>query len=136
MKTPMGHKPIKVRWIRHRTAEHLVLSHFNHCFDGPRIRRLSEVGGVGVSGVDGSAFAKYVRRNGMWAFVLWQGLKVPHVHYWHDGKRKPEELAYLLGHEVGHVSGKPRRGWAEENRADEYGAAAAAVIAEIKRVKP
>lgn len=44
------------------------------------------------------------------------------VHFWHDGKRTPAELAMLIGHELGHLVGKPARGFkAEEDRADDYG---------------
>ncbi|WP_141328330.1 hypothetical protein [Myxococcus sp. AB025B] len=50
------------------------------------------------------------------------------IHYWAAPDVAPLHLAYILGHEVGHVSGKQLRSrrntWREELRADEYGAAA------------
>ncbi len=64
---------------------------------------------------------------GAWAFAG-RRPKGSVVHYWAAPSVSPLHLAYILGHEVGHVSGKQlrsrRNAWREELRADEYGAAA------------
>jgi hypothetical protein len=64
---------------------------------------------------------------GAWAFAGRRpGVSV--IHYWAAPHVDSLHLAYFLGHEVGHVSGKQlrsrRNAWREEMRADEYGAAA------------
>ena len=74
---------------------------------------------------------KMIRARGMWAFVAWRRRPVQ-VHYWHDGRRTLTELAFMLGHELGHASGTRARGERkEENRADEYGRVAAAVFKKL-----
>lgn len=80
-----------------------------------------------------------LRRHRMWAFVT-TDTKVPVVRYWHEPGVSRERLAMMLGHELGHVTGKQARGHAaEEDRADEYGRVAAAVyrrIASKRRTRP
>lgn len=67
-----------------------------------------------------------IRRQRMWAFVSVK-TKIPVVRYWHEPDVDRGDLAMMLGHELGHATGKPRRGHAEEDRADEYGLVAEAV---------
>lgn len=69
-----------------------------------------------------------IRVSGVWAFCETKAKSAPVVHYWHAPGMDRLHLAYILGHEVGHISGRPlesrRKAWDEELRADQYGAAA------------
>lgn len=110
--TRVGGLPLrvpKVRFKRHRTARALAGAFFK------------PMGGFRNIVAD-------IVHNGMWAFVDRRAKPSPLVHYWHEADANPFHLAYMLGHEIGHVSGRPlvskRRGWKEEARADAYGAAA------------
>lgn len=65
---------------------------------------------------------------GMWAFTDVRA-KPPVVRYWAAPNVQREQLAMMLGHELGHATGKPCRDHAaEEERADEYGRVAAEVF--------
>lgn len=78
---------------------------------------------------------KLIRNRGMWAFVDTTA-KPPVVRYWCSHNVKPERLAAMLGHELGHTIGKPRRGHlAEEQRADDYGRVAVSVYKHLSRKK-
>lgn len=73
-----------------------------------------------------------IAASGFWG---WADTKGRVIHYWARAGLPVWKLAYLLGHEAGHCSGKPiRRGYvAEEARADTYGAAAEAVHRHLSR---
>ncbi len=84
------------------------------------------------------------RANGYWGF---SDEKRQEVHYWAKKSLPSWRLAFLLGHEVGHLSGisvkAKKRGQsamfkafiAEEDRADSYGAACDAVFRYMKSIK-
>jgi hypothetical protein len=113
-----GGPTMKVRWRRYKTVRGLMDS----------VRR--DVGGTEPFRGD-HPLVRELERNGMHACVIHSS--PPLVRYWHDGKRPPEELAFMLGHELGHVSGKPKRNdEAEEDRADEYGLVARAVLRRMR----
>ena len=78
---------------------------------------------------------KGIAAAGFWG---WADTKGKAIHYWARPGLPAWKLAYLLGHEAGHCSGKPiRRGHvAEEERADTYGAATAAVLRHLARGAP
>lgn len=103
-----------VRFKKHRTARALVEQFFR------------PMGGF-KNFTEAPAYLKAVRECGLWAFCMTEA-KPPVVHYWHAADANRAHLVYVLGHEVGHVSGRPlrsmRNAWREECRADEYGAAA------------
>lgn len=73
-----------------------------------------------------SEMVKSIRAEGFWGFC---DTKRNVVRYWAAPNLPRWKLLYLLGHEVGHASGKPVRGMiAEENRANTYGAAVESVF--------
>lgn len=101
-----------IRFRRYRTARALVVAFFKPM---GRMRDLEGSGGM----------LKAVEELDVWAFAS-RNERV--VRYWARPDANPLHVAYVLGHEVGHLSGRPyksrRKDWAEEMRADEYGAAA------------
>ena len=113
---------MKIHWKRHRSITSILRAFFG----GPPADFVAQ----DDSGTDFDMTAQ-VEAEGMWAFVETKR-KPPRVHWWHDGKRTKAELAHLLGHELGHLTGKKLEDWAEELRADEYGRVAALVIAKLK----
>lgn len=115
----------RVRWVRHETSIGVAKVLLP--------RNWQAVMSTGER-LDAARMALDIEAHGMWACVNTKS-KVPVVHYWHDSRRTLEEVAFMLGHELGHVSGKPvkRGGWAEEHRADEYGAVARLVTKELSR---
>lgn len=111
-----------IHWKRHRTIMSILRAFF-----GGDPREFVAQDGAGQD-LD---IASTIRNEGMWAFVETKR-KPPLVHWWHDGKRSTKELAHLLGHEVGHITGKPlKSGMSEELRADEYGRVAALVVQKL-----
>lgn len=63
-----------------------------------------------------------IERMGYWGFADCPKHK---VHIWVGEKVSPAETIFLLGHELGHLLGKPHDDeLMEEERADEYGVAA------------
>jgi hypothetical protein len=81
-----------------------------------------------------------IRSMGVWAFCETRAKPCPVVHYWASPDADKAHVAYVLGHEVGHISGRPlrsrRNAWAEELRADEYGAAAYLAMRHVLGRKP
>lgn len=111
-----------IRWKRHRSCASAIRAFFNNSGDAA-----VEMDGVAfANGTTQGDYLKHARKRGMWAHVDFAECP-PRVHFWHDGKRTVTELAFMLGHEVGHTLGKRTTGWPEEFRADEYGRAAALV---------
>lgn len=104
---------MKVKWVEHRSARAICKAYFH--IDPLDV---SEIDGF----LSGGDFLKAIIAEGKWAFVETKP-KIPVVHYWQDGKRSRDEMAFMLGHELGHVSGKQnkRSPIGEEIRADEYG---------------
>ncbi len=120
----MTMRPGDVRWKQYRTAKALDAVFSRGCEADP-----------GDLMVDDEPMLDVIQRQGMWAFVDTKA-SPPVVHYWHDGKRSEMELAFMLGHELGHVTGRKARGFvAEEHRADEYGEVAAAVLARLRKTR-
>lgn len=129
MKRKTWTTPLRIKWKRYPTVEAL------HAMWPDEDIEMS----------DGSVWSwrKYldsIKRMGMHAFTE-QGRKVPVVHYWHDGRRKTEELIFMLAHEIGHNLGRPLRGLdiktqcREEDRADEYALAAREAFMQVKKEK-
>jgi hypothetical protein len=117
--------PLRVRWRQYDTAEKLVKGYF---------RGIAKANGFTLRDVVGvDDHLKAVEHHGMWAYV--DTFKSPPVvHYWCDHSTSLEDLAYMLGHELGHASGKQYRSdHAEEDRADTYGAAAMAVMLRLRQ---
>lgn len=111
-----------VRFIRYRSPHTLAKAFFAPM--GMEPRHVSEWPDMRRGIVD----------MGVWAFAARKS-KVPTVHYWAARDVDPLHLAYVLGHEVGHLSGRPlrsrRNAWREELRADEYGAAAFLALSHV-----
>ena len=115
-------KPLKVEWKRHKSPASILAA----------FAKISLKEALELTWEDSDDLVyKQILKSAKWAFVETRS-KPPVVHYWHSKSCKTEDLAFMLGHELGHVSGKPRRGVTEELRADEYGAVAAAVFGEIQ----
>lgn len=121
-------KLTRVVWRRYRSSKALV-DKWNA--DAKDLPTTNPIGSSGLKGI---------QRRGMWAFVVREPKKIPVVHYWHDGRRSLVELTFMLGHELGHVSGKKSMDWmwdggdaesAEEARANEYGRVAALVVKHV-----
>lgn len=76
-----------------------------------------------------------IREMGVWAFCDTWAKPSPIIHYWAHQRANRLHVAYVLGHEVGHISGRKlrsrRNSWREEMRADEYGAAVFLAMREI-----
>lgn len=113
-----------VRFVRHRTATAIV-----RMFLGGDLRN-GGMEGVDAEGktvrVGGQRIVEHVQDLGLWAWAATEE-SPPVIHYWHRPGVDRLHLAALLGHEVGHLSGKPlrsrRNDWREELRADGYAAA-------------
>lgn len=103
---------MKARWTKYRSARAVLMAYFAG-FDPAHPIRFEDIG-------EGPLMLEGIRRQGMWAFVETKS-KPPHVHYWHAPNADLAELAFMLGHELGHCSGKKLRGFKEELRANEYG---------------
>ena len=115
---------MKVRWRRHASARSLVREYAR-----APARDLGCLPEEVLLGPDTfTGFLKRIERMGRWAFVETLA-KPPVVHYWASPGTPAASLAFMLGHELGHISGKPARGaMAEEDRADEYGEVVRAVV--------
>lgn len=117
----VGNKEKNVKWTRHRTAKSLV-------------EAFVELAHSKFSDLD-KQYVSAAESNGMWAFVRLS--KIPHIHYWYKPGADVLEVAFMLGHEIGHVSGKPlesyKNAWREEERADEYGIAVKEVLKRLRR---
>lgn len=114
------------RFVRHRSAVSLVREKLRD-----QIESVGEVGAYYDSIHDGPISFEELRRailsSGMWAFVrIFDGNAVIH---WYAKRAIPlQRVAQMLGHELGHISGKQRSGLVEEMRADQYGDVAAEVF--------
>ncbi len=112
----------RVRFRRHRTPLSLLRAFFK-----PMGVRPEDIQEAPAMLADTKCF-------GMWAFAETLA-SPPVIHYWHEKDANPLHLAMLLGHEVGHISGKKlrsrRNDWREELRADEYGAAAYLALRQV-----
>lgn len=117
----------RIRWIRYETPQALARA-WAHC--------IAKDNGWPAKGAKAHpGLLPAIVRQGMWAFVSVR-TKVPVIRYWHKLGVPHEQVAMMLGHELGHVTGKPARGHAaEEDRADEYGKVAAAVFRRLTRSK-
>lgn len=113
---------MKVRYRKHRTARSIARQFFGHRPEDLRV--------VDQHGESHDLVAA-IEREGIWAFVETRK-KPPIIHWWDDDKRTVAECARVLGHELGHISGKPKKGITEEWRADEY---ADVVVEVIRRLK-
>jgi hypothetical protein len=102
-----------VRWVKHRSPLSILRA---FCPAGFKPKEIAD-DGMWLVGV---------KQQGQWAFVETKA-KPPVVHYWQDGTKSPEDMMFMLGHELGHLVGKKLRGWNEEMRADDYGWVAAAL---------
>lgn len=118
----------RIRWKKHRTARALLSAFIEGM--GAKLNEVVDADGNFVT----EGVLTEIQRERMWAFAKTKG--DPEIHYWHAKDVDPLRLAYMLGHEVGHLSGKKKSGWAEELRAAEYGAAAALVMRVIRRGAP
>lgn len=111
-----------VRFRRHRTPLSLLCAFFRPM--GVRPEDIEET----------PRMLADTKRFGMWAFAETRA-SPPVIHYWHAKDANPLRLAMLLGHEVGHISGRKlrsrRNAWREELRADEYGAAAYLALKQV-----
>lgn len=118
---------LKVKWVRWKSAEDII----HRFFRGMNMRKPAE------DIVEYPMMLESLQRDKMWAFVDSKATPAV-VHYWCDGV-DPLELAFMLGHELGHLSGKPlvsRRNFLrEELRANEYGAVAREVFKVLKKEK-
>lgn len=113
-----------VRFRRHRTPLSLLRAFFRPM--GVRPEDIQET----------PRMLADTKRFGMWAFAATRE-SPPVIHYWHAKGANLLHLAMLLGHEVGHLSGRKlrsrRNDWREELRADEYGAAAYLALRQVLR---
>lgn len=118
------------RLVRHRSAISLVREKLRD--------QISEVGEERASFDsihDGpmslSELHAAVLREGLWAFVrITNGSATIH---WYTKRTTPlQRVAHMLGHELGHISGRHGSGLSEERRADRYGDVAVAVISLLK----
>lgn len=118
----MGRGVPRVRFKRHRTPRSILRAYFRPMKMAPEDVQ------------ETPAMEKGMVQTGAWAFVA-SRRKVPVIHYWASRHVEPLHLAYILAHEVGHVSGRPlrarRNAWREECRADEYGAAAFLALEQV-----
>lgn len=120
--TPRTLPRLRVRWVRYRTADTLIRAYRQGIAkrNGWLLRETYAPPGL-----------LRIVRSGMWAFTDVQG-EPPVVRYWHAESIKPELVAAMLGHELGHAVGRKERGHAaEEARADEYGRVAAEVFRRV-----
>lgn len=115
----------RVRIVRHRTVRALCMAFFQ----GMGVRRPEDI-------QEYPEMRETIRRDGVWAFVATRS-SPPVINYWAARDADPLHVAYVLGHEVGHISGKRLRSrrneWREEARADEYGAAAFLAMRHVLR---
>lgn len=123
-----GPRPLpQVRFRRHRSARALLDEFFRDMGGFDNIR-------------EAPAMLATTLEEGLWAFAATRAKPCPVVHYWARRDVDRLKLAFVLGHEVGHVSGRPlksrRNDWREELRADEYGAAAFLAMREVLSLKP
>ena len=64
----------------------------------------------------------FYRKLGVWAYCQFSGTGYTEIFLWIAPKTDPKWVAYVLGHELGHLSGTPLLlPWDEEPRADTYG---------------
>ncbi len=86
-----------------------------------------------IEDVSAADYLFFMERQGYWGFCDFNDSQNPVVHYWHDGKRSLADLAFLLGHELGHSTGTPidEDDSAEEDRANGYGLVASLVVARL-----
>ena len=115
----------RVHFVRHRTPQSL-----GRAFFGPMGAKPEDI-------AEWPAMLASIREMGVWAFVETEK-KTPVVHWWASARADRLRVAYVLGHEVGHISGRPlrsrRNDWREELRADEYGAAAFLAFREVAKL--
>lgn len=122
----------RFRWKKHKTPEALLRAYSGGM--GVKLKDISFVMSDDTE-VSVDALVANITRMGMWAFTETRA-KPPAIHFWHDGKRRREDLALLFGHEIGHNCGKKlKSGWPEERRADEYGEAVVHALRRLDREK-
>lgn len=122
-----------LRLVRHRTIGSLMQAYFTG--ENGETFPLEELktAGFGALTVDSEGnhgereftfdqFAATIRREGFWGFAT---PKQGCVHVWVSRRANPFDVAFFLGHEVGHTQGRTARSHlSEEIRADRYGVAA------------
>lgn len=123
--------PVQCKFIRHETAESLVDAYFKDDYqnDEGRYEGFQAVGGDAIA-LTKEQILTAVKGQGRWAFAE---TDTREIHYWSDPSRTSAAgLAFLLGHEVGHLTGKEDPDdWEEEVRADTYGSAVITVLEHI-----
>jgi hypothetical protein len=114
---------LRVRWVEHASASAIVRSYRNG------IARAAKVKARDLMGMD--EMAEQIAALDIWAYC--DSLpKTPVIHYRFTFAVTTEEISFMLGHEVGHLSGKTvRSAWAEEDRADTYGRAVVTVMRKL-----
>lgn len=131
---------LRLKWRRHRLARSVVEAYF-----GGMGATLDEVETVGdhAHQVSPLQMLASIKGQGMWAFcsepigkAKSEG-KPAVIHYWHDGRRHLADLAFMLGHEVGHAIDaldrpKVPRGAGPEVAADRAGMAVLAVLRHLR----
>jgi len=118
---------LKVRWRRYATPE-LLERAFR------RVHASAEGWPTRATKVSPDLL-RSIKRNRMWAFVDLHAPGLPPVvHYWHAANVRADRLAFMLGHELGHTVGKRSKFHRlEEDRADEYGRVAHAVLLRLRK---
>lgn len=129
--------------ISHRVKRHKSAKAIVREFLGPQLRVLPEEliwVPAHPSFPDDGGFSydemlRAVRSQKRWAFV-----RIPHdgkiatLHFWAAKSVRTEDVAHMLGHELGHLSGDIlANDAAEEDRADQYGDVVVQVLRMLKR---
>ena len=111
-------------WRKHRTASAIIKAY---------VKDLAQLGSEVVStSSKPREFTKEIESRGMWAYVVVGA--VPVVHYWAAPSQSEDQIAFMLGHELGHVTGKPyKNAGMEEDRADLFGSVAAEVVRRLRK---
>lgn len=117
-------KKLQVVWKRHKSPKSLATAFTKGMGLKPSDLRLGHK--------EGETIVQAVEREKIWAFVD-KNVTPPVVHYWYSSQVPMTEVAFVLGHELGHLSGKPLKSWREEPRANEYGDVAALVFSHLQR---
>lgn len=121
------------KWKRHPDAKSLIRAFFSGMGAGDQANQIQVVMSDNTQHTT-DEFVQTITKLGSWGFTqTFKGKRKrkPEIHFWAEPEVPVHEVAFLLGHEVGHNLGTKKKGLREECRADEYGRAAEEVVRQL-----
>lgn len=127
---------MKFKYIRHKSPEDIWAEHWGvdpSELEGSTVGFSNLEDGRKVSPLSNDVLMETLREMGVWGYAEPSSGE---VHFWADDSTSDEKILYFLGHEIGHLSGKPfKADHLEEQRAELFAAVTQEAFEALKMIR-